>query len=75
MNPFTGEANKALVGAAVAFLGPLLVLLQAEVDLSLRSVLASVVSGLVAGLSVYATRNAHPRVDDEPGRHAVDRRT
>ncbi len=74
MELFTTRSAKAWTGAAVAFLGPLLVLLQAEVDLDLRSVLAAVVSGLVGGLGVYGTPNTPPVSDDEPGRHAVDRR-
>ncbi len=67
-------AAKAWVAAAIAFLGPILVLLQAGGELDVRNVVASIVSGLVAGLSVYATTNATPVSDDEPGAHAVDRR-
>lgn len=54
----TARARKAWTGAGIAFLGPLVVLLAAtEEPLTVRSVLASVVSGLSGGLGVFYTVN------------------
>lgn len=59
MNLFTSQARKAWVGALISGLAPLSVLLLAtDEPLTLRSVLASVVSGIIGGLSVYNTPNA-----------------
>jgi uncharacterized protein (DUF2062 family) len=56
---FTSQARKAWVGALISGLAPLSVLLLATAEpLTLRSVLASVVSGIIGGLSVYNTPNA-----------------
>ncbi len=54
----TTAARKAWTGAAVSFLSPLGVLLAAtDEPLSTRSVLASLVAGVIGGLGVYGTTN------------------
>jgi Na+/H+-translocating membrane pyrophosphatase len=66
VNVFAASARKAQVGALIAFIGPLLTYVLAEGDWSWRAFVGSVLSGVVAGGSVYATTNA-PAVP--PGRH------
>ena len=54
----TTAARKAWTGAAVSALAPLGVLLAAtDEPLTLRSVAASLLSGLIGGLGVYGTTN------------------
>ena len=54
---FSAQASKAWTGAALAALAPLLAYLQATGDWSWRAFGAAVVSGLVAGIGVYAVPN------------------
>lgn len=54
---FSTQASKAWTGAALAALAPLLTYLQATGDWSWRACAAAVVSGLVAGIGVYAVPN------------------
>jgi hypothetical protein len=55
---FSAQARKAQIGSLVAFLGPILVYLQATGDWNWRAFSVAVVSGLIAGLSIFYTTNA-----------------
>lgn len=62
--------RKATAASLVAFLGPLASLYTADVTITGRIVTGTLLTGLVAGLTVWATANAP---EDEPGSHATDR--
>ena len=67
----TSQARKAWVSGFLAFIGPIMVLLTAtSTDLTWRTVLGSVVAGLVALVGTFEVPNADA---DVPGAHAVDR--
>lgn len=69
---FSSESRKAWVaGVVVALLNPLYTLLSADGELSWRSVLVALLSGVIAAVSVFATSNESPVYDDEPGEHAA----
>jgi hypothetical protein len=56
------ESRKAIVAFLLAFLGPLVTLLTAfDVELGWRVVLATLLTGLVAGLGTYVVPNS-PKV-------------
>lgn len=61
MKFFSAEARKAQIAALVGFLGPILTYLQTETEWSWRAFAGAVVSGVVAGLTVYNIKNAEPR--------------
>jgi hypothetical protein len=54
----TNQARKAQVGALIAFLGPLGTFLVIEQQWDWRAFAGAVISGLIAGLSVFYKGNA-----------------
>lgn len=66
MNALFGTARKATVAGVISFLSPLSALLVSDQPITLRVVGASLLLGLIAGLTTYETRNTP---DDEPGDH------
>jgi hypothetical protein len=68
------EARKAYVAAAIALLTPILTYVAATGDWSWRAFAGSVISGLIAGLSVYNTPNEPPPVDDLSGESFIPKR-
>lgn len=61
-------SRKALVGALVAFLGPLASLYASSVEITGRLVIGCVLAGAIAGLSVWSAPNTEPYLP--LGRHA-----
>lgn len=53
-------ARKATLGAATAFLTPLYVLYQSDVEITGRALVACLIGGLIAGLGVYEAKNTRP---------------
>lgn len=62
-------SRKATAGALSAFLGPIAALYLSTADLTVRGVVAALLTGAVGGLAVWATGNTEPY---EP-RHAASR--
>ena len=58
MTFLTAQARKAQLAALISFLGPILTYLQATGEWSWRAFVGAVVSGVIAGASVYFTNNA-----------------
>lgn len=51
------QSGKAWVAAAVGFFAPIGALLAGQQEITWRTFAAAVVAGIVAGVSVYSTRN------------------
>jgi hypothetical protein len=70
---FSAQARKAQIGSLIAFLGPILTYLQATGEWQWRTFAIAVVSGLIAGLSIFYTTNAPlppvPQLRERAGRH------
>jgi hypothetical protein len=61
-------SRKALAGALIAFLGPLAALFASDIPITARVVVGCLLSGAIAGLTVWATGNTDPYVPY--GQHA-----
>ena len=55
------ETRKAWIAFFLGFLGPIGVLLASDTELSVRSVLAALVAGLITGLGTFFVPNAAPK--------------
>ncbi|TFV91421.1 hypothetical protein [Blastococcus sp. CT_GayMR16] len=60
-------ARKATAGALATFLAPVTTLFISEQEITARVVVASLLTGAVGGLTVWATGNTRPY-----GEHAAD---
>lgn len=73
---FSVAARKAWVsGIVAALLTPVLELLESSGEITPRTVLVSVLSGVISAAIVFATTNTPPgpvTEDDLPGEHAAD---
>lgn len=66
---FSRESAKAWVGGVLAaLLTPVFQLLTSDADLSVRTVLVALVSGVLAAVAIYSTTNGST---DPPGNHAA----
>ena len=53
-------SRKATAGALSAFLGPLATLYLSTADITVRGVVAALLTGAVGGLAVWSTGNSEP---------------